>query len=189
MKRGKVRQLTSSFIGTVIRVAILIIALLVIYKVGIKAYDFGFRIFTEKPMSPEPGRDVDVMITQSDSIKDIGNMLKEKGLIRDADLFVIQELLMRGKGSIEPGSYTLNTSLTPEEMIAILLKHSTDEEEDGELSAPDPLTDESTSSEPAPLTEAEKLEEGEEAFAGEGDVEESTEENPAEAAEGDTGEE
>lgn len=158
----KVRQLTISFLGTVIRAVVLIIAVLFIYKAGVKAYDFGFRIFTEEPMTAEPGRDIEVTITQGDGVRDVGTMLEEKGLIRDAQLFFIQKQLSQYTGDIQPGVYTLNTSMTAEEMFAILLK---DEAEEGEtVSEPDELQ------EAAPLTEADPLTDSGDGAAEEGDL-------------------
>ncbi len=160
----KAKQLTISFLGTVIRAALLIMAVLVIYKAGVKAYDFGFRIFTEEPMSAEPGRDIEVTITQGDSVMDVGTMLEEKGLVRDAQLFFIQKLLSQYTGDIQPGTYTLNTSMAAEDMFALLLKDEA--EEDVTVSEPDDLQ------EAAPLTEADSLTDTEDGATEEGATEE-----------------
>ena len=140
-----VKQLTMSFTGTVIRIAILIIAILVIYKAGGKAYDFGYRIFTEAPMESEPGRDVNVTVTQGDSQNDISEMLEEKGLIRDALLFSIQKKLSSYKGDIKPGLYTLNTSMTTDQMLEVMVGKTDTSDDDDEIiyeeSEADPLTE------------------------------------------------
>lgn len=88
-------------------------------------------------MTAEPGRDIQVMITQGDSVMDVGTMLEEKGLVRDAQLFFIQKLLSQYSGDIQPGMYTLNTSMTAEEMFALLLKDEAQEDE--AVSEPDEL--------------------------------------------------
>lgn len=126
----KGKQFAYSFLGTVIRVVILVVLAILLLKLGGKAYSFGFRIFTEEPMSEPPGRDVQITISKSDSVKDVANMLEEKGLIRDATLFRIQEKVSLYDGDIHPGIFTLNTSMTAEEMFAILLQ--SDEDESGE---------------------------------------------------------
>ncbi|HOO27150.1 MAG TPA: endolytic transglycosylase MltG [Lachnospiraceae bacterium] len=140
------KQLTMSFLGTIIRGALLVIAVLVIYKAGMKAYDFGFRIFTEEPMSEAPGRDIEITVSDGDGTKAVSKMLEEKGLIRDAQLFMIQAKLSEYSGDIQPGNYTLNTSMTAEEMLAVLLTdESADAEEEtdetDELQEADPLTE------------------------------------------------
>ncbi len=128
----KIKQLTFSFIGTVFRIVVVILLILFIYKAGIKAYDFGYRIFAEEPMEAEPGRDVEVTITQGKGAMDIGKMLQEKGLIRDAQLFYVQEKLSSHKGKIQPGIYTLNTSMLAEDMLKIMSADAPEEGEEGE---------------------------------------------------------
>jgi len=113
----KARQLTFSFFGTIFRIAIVALLVLFIVRIGEKAYDFGYRVFAEESMEPAPGRDIEVVITQDKGAYDIGKMLEEKGLIRDAKLFYVQEKLSSYKGKTKPGNYTLNTSMQAEEML------------------------------------------------------------------------
>lgn len=113
----KARQLTFSFFGTIFRIAIIALLVLFIYRLGEKAYDFGYRVFAEESMEPAPGRDIEVVITQGKGVYEIGKMLQEKGLIRDAKLFYVQEKLSSYKGKTQPGNYILNTSMQAEEML------------------------------------------------------------------------
>lgn len=118
--RFDIKRMAMAFIGFVIRGVILIFLIMSVYKTGQKAYDFGFRIFTEEPMSPEPGRDVAVTIVQGDSTMDVAEMFEEKGLIRDAKLFYVQKVCSEYNDDIKPGFYTLNTSMTAEDMFAVI---------------------------------------------------------------------
>ncbi len=126
----KGKQFAYSFLGTVIRIVVLIILAIVLFKLGGKAYEFGFRIFTEEPMSEPPGRDVQITVSKSDGIKEVSKMLEDKGLIRDAKLFRIQEKVSMYDGDIHPGIFTLNTSMTAEEMFAVLLESDQKDEEE-----------------------------------------------------------
>lgn len=147
--RIDIKQIALSFMSLVVRGAILVFVVSMIYKAGQKAYDFGFRIFTEEAMSAEPGRDVAVTIVQGDSDLDIGRDFEEKGLIRDPYLFMIQKKCSLYDADIKPGFYTLNTSMTAEDMFAIIAGKSDDEEADeAEEVAPKMST---------PLTEAAPL--------------------------------
>lgn len=175
-----IKELALSFIGLVIRGVILVFIIMFIYDSGKKAYDFGFRIFTEEAMSPEPGRDVSVTIVQGDSTLDVGKMLEEKGLIRDAYLFYVQKKCSEYDGDIKPGFYTLNTSMTTEDMFAVIAGRSDgngeETEEDVEEIEAQPLNT------AAPLTEQsggewEGTEEDEDAY------EKAVEQEEAEAAE------
>ena len=128
----KGKQFAYSFLGTVIRIVILVILAILLFRLGGKAYEFGFRIFTEEPMSEPPGRDIQITVSKSDGIKEVSKVLEEKGLIRDAKLFRIQEKVSMYEGDIHPGIFTLNTSMTAEEMFAVLLQTEEKEGEDAE---------------------------------------------------------
>lgn len=148
-----IKQLASSFIGTVIRLVILAFAIFAIYKAGLTAYDFGYRIFTEEPMSAPPGREVSITVVQGDSLMDVCNIMEEKGLVRDAKLAYVQKKVSVYGDDIEPGFYTLNTSMTAEEMYGVLAGVESEEEEgiegegeDGEIAEPLPLEEISTDS-------------------------------------------
>ncbi len=117
----KGRQFAYSFLGTVIRAVVLVVLAIVLTRLGGKAYEFGFRIFTEEPMSAEPGRDIQITVSKSDGTGEVAEMLEEKGLIRDAKLFRVQKMLAMTDGDIHPGIFTLNTSMTAEQMLDILL--------------------------------------------------------------------
>ena len=98
---------------------ILVILLIVYAMVGFGrvAYDFGYRVFTEPAMSEEPGEDVLVQIKDGMSAMEIGEMLEEKGLIRDKNLFFFQLKLSAYSKRMIPGVYTLNTSMTAKDMM------------------------------------------------------------------------
>lgn len=129
----KGKQIAYSLLGTVIRVVVLVVLAIVLFKLGGKAYEFGFRIFTEEPMSEAPGRDVQITVSKSDDMKDVAKVLEEKGLIRDTLLFRIQAKFSMYSGHLQPGIYTLNTSMTAEDMFSILLGNASDKEgEEGE---------------------------------------------------------
>ena len=52
--------------------------------------------------------------------KEIGVLLESKGLIKDGTLFYLQNILSKYKGDLKAGTYTLNTSMTTEEMMAVI---------------------------------------------------------------------
>lgn len=115
------KQIVGTIVGTVMKVVIAALVLMFLYRYSIMAYDYGYRIFGEEPVDAEPGREVTVTVTESDSAEDIGALLEQKGLIRDAKLFVIQEKLSGLGTGIAAGSYELNTAMTVEEMLEIML--------------------------------------------------------------------
>ena len=130
----KARDLTVSFMGTVVRAVVLIVCAVLVINIGKKAYDFGFRIFTEGPVAEAPGRDIIMSVDSGEGLTDVAKKLEEKGITGDWMLFFIQAKLSEYKGSIDPGTYTLNNSMTTEDIMAVLTKAEVEKEDevDGE---------------------------------------------------------
>lgn len=114
------KQWAGTILGTIIKIAAVIVVVYYVYKAASIAYDYGYRIFAEGPVSEAPGFDVSITITSDKDVKDIGELMESRGLIKDANLFFLQELLSEYHGKLQPGVYTLNTSMTVEEMLEIM---------------------------------------------------------------------
>ncbi len=128
----KILDVTVSFIGTVIRAVVLIACIVLVINIGKKAYDFGFRIFTEGPVAEAPGRDIVMSVEKGEGLKAIAEKLEEKGITSDWALFFIQAKLSEYKVSIDPGTYTLNNSMTTDEIMAVLTKAEVETENEGD---------------------------------------------------------
>lgn len=124
-KQVRKQKKSSIVAGGFFRFALyLIIAIAVIY-IGKSAYDFGYEIFYQQPMdSEEEGRDITVVVEDGDSVYQIGKTLENRGLIRDAKVFVVQEKFSNYSGKLQTGTYILNTSMTPDEMMEILSREN-----------------------------------------------------------------
>ena len=110
---------------------VVLFAVIIMYIVGAAtaAYDYGYRVFTEPPVSSGEGRIISVYIENGSSALDVGEMLQNKGIIRDGKLFMIQELLSENHGKIQPGVYDLNTAMTAQEILDVIAQEpETDEE-------------------------------------------------------------
>lgn len=116
----KVKYLIGAVVETIIKVVVLAAIVMFVLRASTAAYDFGYRVFADEPVSVTGGRTITVGIAEDADIKDIAAMLEEKGLIADADLFVVQELLSAYHGEIIPGIYDLSTSMTAEEMLSVM---------------------------------------------------------------------
>lgn len=135
-------------IGTMLlKIAALILAAFVLYKVAGLMYNYGFRIFAEEAVDRKPGIDVNVAIVEGKSVKEIGKLLEEKGLIKSGSLFVWQVKFSEYADDLKPGQYTLNTSMTPYEMMAVMAAEEEDEEGTSMVSATSESTQESESEE------------------------------------------
>ena len=116
----------------VIKVALFAYIIMNIFRLSTAAYDYGYRVFTEEPVSYGEGRIISVFIENKDSALDVGEMLESKGLIRDGRLFMIQELLSEYHGKIQPGVYDLNTSMTAQEILEVIAQEPETDEETGD---------------------------------------------------------
>jgi UPF0755 protein len=73
-----------------------------------------------------PGKDALIQVKEDMSEYEIAQLLEERGMIRDAKLFFLQWKLSVYSGKEVPGVYTVNSSMTPQEIMAVI---SPDQEE------------------------------------------------------------
>lgn len=114
------KEIILSVFGTVFKIVLLVIVGMLVFKWSVVAFEYGTRVFNEPPMAQGDGRSIVVMVKEGDTAEDIGLMLEKRGLIRDAKLFRVQELLSAYKGKLQAGTYELRTSMTIDEMMRIM---------------------------------------------------------------------
>ena len=118
--------------GAVFRVAAAIAVVYFIYHGALLCYDYGYRVFTEPPVSAGEGRAVTIAVTEDMSPADIGRLMEDKGLVRDGRLFTIQYYLSEYREDVGPGIFELSTSMTAEEIMAAMVVEKAEDEEDEE---------------------------------------------------------
>ncbi|MDE6891824.1 MAG: endolytic transglycosylase MltG [Lachnospiraceae bacterium] len=123
------KYLIITMLETIVKIVILAAVVVFVFRASTQAYDFGYRVFADEPVSSSGGRTITVGIAEDASLKDIAQMLEEKGLIEDSKLFIVQEMLSAHHGKILPGIYDLSTDMKAEQMLEIM---STSAEEEGE---------------------------------------------------------
>lgn len=112
----------------IFKVVLFAVIIMYIIRAATAAYDYGYRVFTEPPVSYDEGRIISVYIEDGSSVLDVGEMLQDKGLIRDGRLFMVQELLSENHGKIQPGIYDLSTAMTAQEILEVIAQEpETDE--------------------------------------------------------------
>ena len=109
-------------IQIIFRIFIVTIIVYVAAKLGTIAFDFGYRVFTEPAVAEAPGDDVLVQVKEGMEAGELAEVLEEKGLVRDSNLFLLQYRLSAYWKRIEPGIYTLNTSMTAKEMMVYMVE-------------------------------------------------------------------
>ena len=128
----KKKEAAGVAVYSVVKIVVIILVIMVVYLLGSMAYSYGERIFGEPPMESAPGTDIVITVGSEDSVRDIAENLKSAGLIRDAGLFVLQERLAGYKEGVKAGTYTLNTSMTPEELIQTMAASSDEGDADND---------------------------------------------------------
>lgn len=123
------KQLLGAISAMIVRIVVAAAVIAVVFKLAISAYDFGYQIFADVPMSEGSGRTVSVVVSEGQSSKELAKMLEQKGLIKDANVFYIQEQLSDYKDMIKPGTYELSTAMNSEQMLAILCDVQAEQEE------------------------------------------------------------
>lgn len=116
-----VKEIIGSVFSTAVKIVLAMLVVMFVRKYALMAYNYGYRVFTEPPVTVTgDGTSIDVSIGEGISTREIGKMLESKGLIRDANLFLIQELVSANHGKIQPGKYQLSTTMTADEMIDVM---------------------------------------------------------------------
>lgn len=122
------KYLVVAMIETIIKIAVIAAVVVFVFRGATQAYDFGYRVFADQPVSVSGGRTITVGISENASVKEIAEMLEEKGLIEDSKLFVMQELLSAYHNKILPGIYDLSTDMTAEQMLEVMSTPAGEEE-------------------------------------------------------------
>lgn len=112
----------------ILRILVYILVGCSIFLLCKTAYSFGYSVFKQEPMAKAPGQAVTVVIPESSSTVDIGEILAKKGLVESPFMFVIQEYLSTYHGDLQAGTYLLNTSMIPDEIMAVLSGETSDSE-------------------------------------------------------------
>lgn len=126
------KQFIVSAATAIVKITVLILVVRFVAGAASEAYDFGYRVFSEEPVSGEPGIAYTVELSEETTPKQVAQALEDYGLIRDKDLFYVQYLLSPHKDELMPGEYELSTAMTAEQMIEIMSSSYEDEDESGE---------------------------------------------------------
>ena len=130
-RRGESRGYKAALTGIkgIVRILITVCLVIVLIYLGRRAYALGREAFDEQPVDIGEGRTVIVTITDEMSVYDIGRMLRAEGLLTESPAaFWLQEFLSEYHGDLMPGTYTLKTSMTTQEMFPILSQETMQEQ-------------------------------------------------------------
>ncbi|MBR2560646.1 MAG: hypothetical protein IKE31_00695 [Eubacterium sp.] len=113
----------------ILRLLIVVCLAIVLIYLGRRAYALGHEAFDEQPVDIGEGRTVVVTVTEDMSVYDIGKMLRAEGLLTESPMaFWLQEFLSEYHHQLLPGTYSLKTSMTTQEMFPILAQEGREDE-------------------------------------------------------------
>lgn len=124
----EINRITGAIIAISGRMIVYALVVLLLYKGVTGGYAFGHDIFYARPMEAEPGRDMSVTVTEGSSVVSVAKTLKSDKLISNEYSFIIQSMFF--DYDVNPGTYTLNTSMTSKEMLQMMDENTGEEEEE-----------------------------------------------------------
>lgn len=87
------------------------------------SYSFANEVFGEVMAEAPPGRDIEFRINESDDMLTIAKNLEKEGIVANAYSFYIRlKFSLSVKSVVVAGDYTLNTSMTYEEILDKIVK-------------------------------------------------------------------
>lgn len=114
------KQLLGAICAMIIKIALAAAIIAAVFRLAVYAYDFGYQVFADIPVSEGEGWTVSVVVPEGQSSREFAKMLEEKGLINDANAFYVYERLSDYKDLLKPGVYELSTAMNAEEMLKIV---------------------------------------------------------------------
>ncbi len=125
----RILGVTGNVFDTILQILLVAAIVYACYKGAQKAYDYGYRVFTEKPIAATVGNDVEITIPVDFTAKQLGEIFEKKGLSRDGKLLILQYYASEYRKNIKPVTYTLNTTMTAEEMFESIAQINIEKEE------------------------------------------------------------
>lgn len=125
MEMSKSTKTVVHGIGVIIQILFNILFYVVLVMLVVKAstwtYDFAYQIFGNVTVDSAPGELATIEIKEGEGTRTIAADLEKNGLVVNKDSFYIRAKLTTGaKKPILPGTYTLNSSMTYDEILAVL---------------------------------------------------------------------
>ncbi|MCR4617871.1 MAG: hypothetical protein K5669_06765 [Lachnospiraceae bacterium] len=117
---GRIAGIAGNVFDTVLQILLIVAIVLIISRGAKTAYDYGYRIFTEKPMATTVGKEVEVNIPLDFNALELGKIFENNGLTRDSKLLALQYYASEYRDDIKGGTYTLSTTMTAEEMFGAI---------------------------------------------------------------------
>lgn len=114
------RKAALTVLSIALKIVILAVIILGIFKLGSTAFSYGHSVFQEEALDPMPGRTITVTVEDGASVKTIARLMEQKGLVKDGKLFYIQAMCSKYSKTMKAGTYTLSTAMKPRQLMAVM---------------------------------------------------------------------
>ncbi|MBQ4283264.1 MAG: endolytic transglycosylase MltG [Lachnospira sp.] len=102
-------------------VLLVVLSAFLIFWLAGKVYTFGYNIFNEQAVDTlENARVTEVTVPENVTAEKLAEIIYEKGLVTDKTIFYLQVKLSDYNDKFVAGTYTLNTAMTPTEMMKVI---------------------------------------------------------------------
>ncbi len=98
------------------------VAIFLIYRACIFAYDFSFQVFGNVTVDEGEGRNALVTINEGSSTMELASQLEMNKIIKNRYSFYIKVKLLNS--NIKAGSYIVNSSMTYDEILKTITNYS-----------------------------------------------------------------
>lgn len=123
----EINRITGAVIGISARLIVLTLVVLLLYQGVTNGYAFGHELFYASSVTEKPGTDKDVMVEENASVPQVAKQLKNSGMITNEYSFIIQAKFF--DYTVNPGDYTINTSMTSREILQMMNENTGEKEE------------------------------------------------------------
>lgn len=121
-----VLKITTFILRLLLNILFYTIVVILLVRACKITYNFCYEIFGQVTASAEPGRDIEIQINKGESTMNVASKLELNKIIVNKYSFYVKAKIKKHK--IMPGTYSLNTSMTYDEIFSIITKPSNEEE-------------------------------------------------------------
>jgi UPF0755 protein len=115
-------KITSFILRLLMNIIFYVLVVILIINVSKKAYEFTYQLYGPDTVDAAPGRDIILQIKQGESSMDVASKLELNQAIDNKYSFYFKTKLQNL--SIMPGTYEINSSMTYEEILAVITDYS-----------------------------------------------------------------
>jgi UPF0755 protein len=130
-----VLKVTNFILRLLLNTFFYVIVIILITRASKLTFDFCYEIFGQVTLQEAPGRDVEIQVKKGESTMNVASKLETNRVIGNKYSFYVKAKLM--KHTIMPGTYTVNTSMTYDEIFAIITVPSKAPEEGADTNKTD----------------------------------------------------